>query len=382
MAHRLGSLRRCFGCGSHTLCRHHGDAAGVQHGLGFQLCQHVAASGQCGLDDGFDGSRVGALMGLQSRRRFGQFRLVKPVVHQHGKRLHRLLGRVVVGDARVLEDLSRLGHRLVAQPAAHHPGRFAHLVAGQRHQRPRNVVTRHNGGRRVDEQHRAGGGIVIQHLQCIHVALHRRITNDVHRVAVRPVGRQYSIQLRLDGIAQFRQCHPDRRRRVRRHHARPAAIGQHRDGVAAVGAKARQRLGCQKQLLQRVDTQHTGAGDGCVKHHVRPRQRARVRGRRQLPLRRAPGFDDDHRLVARRRPRGRHELAWRLDRLRIQQNRPRVRIAGQVVEHVAKINVGMFTHGHKMRKPNAPPLRPVQHGGDQRARLRDKSQFPRLGVDV
>ena len=102
-----------------------------------------------------------------------------------------------------------------------------------------------------------------------------------------------------------------------------------------------------------------------------------MRGGGLLALRAAAGLDDDDRLVARRRARGRHELPRLVDRFDAQQDGARVGVAAQVVEHVAKVAIGVLAQRAAVRKADLPRLGPVQHGGDQRARLRDKRQLAR-----
>jgi hypothetical protein len=109
---------------------------------------------------------------------------------------------------------------------------------------------------------------------------------------------------------------------------------------------------------------------------ARPARRCAMRRRARLG--RAAGLDDDHRLVARRRARGRHEFA-RLRRTRCtagwrgcghrcpgsparrQSPRRRCRPARRSAKSRSGAAVG-----------------PVQHGGGQRARLRGKRQRARL----
>ncbi len=136
-----------------------------------------------------------------------------------------------------------------------------------------------------------------------------------------------------------------------------------------MAAKARQRLGGQEQLLQRVDAQHAGARDRGVEDQVRSGQRAGVRARRRLAGARAAGLDQDHRLVARRRACGRHELARRADRLDVHQDRTRARIGGEVVEQVAEVDVGALAERGEVREADAARAGPVEQRGHQRARL-------------
>ena len=143
--------------------------------------------------------------------------------------------------------------------------------------------------------------------------------------------------------------------------------------------EAGENFGGQKELLQAVHAQHAGAGNGRFMHGIGAGQRAGVRGGGLLSRRAAPGLEHDDRLVARRRARGRHELARVLDRFDAQQDGARVRVAGQVVQHVGSVHVGVLAQCDKVRKTDAARLRPVQHGGDQRVGLRDQGQLARLG---
>ena len=223
------------------------------------------------------------------------------------------------------KDLARLGHRRLAEPASHKSWR---CLDRQRHQGARDVGTRHHRRGRVDEEHSTGCGVVVQDLQGLHVAFHRRVADDVHRVAVRPVGRQHPVQPLERDVVQGGQRDARMRRSVGRHYARAAAVGQDREGFRPIGPESSQCFGRQKQLLKRVYAQHAGARDGCVVDHVRARQRAGVRGCGALALVGTPGLDDDHRLVARRRARRRHELARRLDGFDVQEDGACLRVTG------------------------------------------------------
>ena len=97
---------------------------------------------------------------------------------------------------------------------------------------------------------------------------------------------------------------------------------------------------------------------------------------------RAPGLDHDHRLVASRRARRAHELARNLDRLDVQQDRPRLGIAGEEVQKIAKIHVGLLAQRDEMRKADVAGARPVQHRRHQRAGLRNEGQFAGSGIQV
>ena len=252
----------------------------------------------------------------------------------------------------------------------------------QRGQRLRDLGTGHDRGRGVYQQHGAGSGVAKQDLHGVDITLHRRVADDVHRVATRPVGRQHRIELGHGAGAEPGQGHVHLRGGVSGHDAGTAAVGQHGERRALVGAKTCQRLRGEKQFLQAVHPQHAGARDGGVVDRVGTRQRTGVRGGRPLALRRSTALDDDDRLVPRRSPGGRHELAWRLDRFDVEQDRARRGVGGQVIEHVAEVHVGMLAQRDEMREPDALGVGPVQHRGHQGARLRHKGQLTRPGVDV
>ena len=59
-----------------------------------------------------------------------------------------------------------------------------------------------------------------------------------------------------------------------------------------------------------------------------------------------------------------------------------MRAAGQPVQQVAEVHVGVLTQRDAVRKADAAPGRPVEHGGDQRAGLRHEGQGAGAGVHV
>jgi hypothetical protein len=165
-------------------------------------------------------------------------------------------------------------------------------------------------------------------------------------------------------------------------HAGAAAVGHDRERVVLVRAEARQCLGGEKQVLQGLDAEHAGAPERGVKDEIRRRQRTGVRRRCAHAVSGAAGLDHDHGLGARRGARHRHELARRLDRFDVEQDRARVRIARQVIEQVAEIDVEALADRDHVRKTDPARLGPNEHGGHQGPRLRDESDVAckRVGV--
>ena len=234
----------------------------------------------------------------------------------------------------------------------------------------------------MHEQQRAGVAVGEQRLNGLHIARGRRVADDVDRVRARPRRGQHGIELRTQAFAEFGEFDAGQRRRIRRHHAGAAAIGHQRQVLVIGAAKARERLGRQEQLLQRVDAQHAGTSDRSIEDHVRSGERAGVRGRRLQALAGAARLHHDHRFVARSGACRRHELAWRFDRLDVKQDGARVRVARQVVEQVAEVDVGVFAERHHVREADLPALRPVEHRGDERTRLRHEGHVAGQCVGV
>ena len=233
----------------------------------------------------------------------------------------------------------------------------------------------------MDEQHRACG-VVRERFQCLHVARGWRVANDVHRIGVRPVGGQHRVEPRPQCVAQCGQRHAFGGGGVGRHHASATAVGEHDQLISVVAVEARERFSGEKQVLQGVHAQHAGACNRRVEHRVRPGECTGVRGGGLLAGDRAPGLDHDHRFVARRGARGRHEFARLLDALDVEQDGAGRRVAAQEVEHVAEVDIGAFTERDKVREADAARARPVEHGGDECTRLRHERQLSRQRADV
>ena len=135
-------------------------------------------------------------------------------------------------------------------------------------------------------------------------------------------------------------------------------------------ARVGQGLGGREQLVGGVHAQHAGAPDRGVEHGVAARQGAAFAGGGRQGIVLAPGAQHQHRLAARRRARGRHELARIAQVLQVEQDGAGGAVAGEVIEHVAEVDVGRVAQRDKVGKADAAGARPVQHPDHQRARLR------------
>ena len=65
------------------------------------------------------------------------------------------------------------------------------------------------------------------------------------------------------------------------------------------------------------------------------------------------------------------------DAFRVKQDSPGLRIRGEIIEHIAEIDIGHIAERDNLRKADAARRRPVEHRGDHRARLTDQGDVSR-----
>ena len=229
----------------------------------------------------------------------------------------------------------------------------------------------------MKEQQRIDLRISGEDLERLHVARCGCVADDVDRIGMRPGRRQDAIETRNRGIGQGGQLGPAQADCIGREHAQAAAIGEDRDSLAGQGSSARQGLGCDKQIAGGGNPQCAGASECGVIHIVRSRERARMRSGGSCAIRRTARFDHDNRLVASRRARRRHEFAGMLDRFDIHQDRLRCRIRGEIVEHVAEVDIGRVAERHEMRETDLAGSRPIEQRGGERAGLGHECKIAR-----
>ena len=175
--------------------------------------------------------------------------------------------------------------------------------------------------------------------------------------------------------AQFRQA-------VDGHHADPAAVGHDRQALALELGRAGQGFDGGEDFVDGIDPQHPGAAERGVIDCIGPGQGPGMRGGGGGPGAAAPGLDHQDGFVACGGPPGGHEFAPLVDRFHIQQDRPGVRIAAQIVEYVAEIRVDGIAHGDEVRKADAARPRPIEHRRAQRARLAGEGDIAGQGGQV
>ncbi len=293
--------------------------------------------------------------------------------------VHRLARGLEGRQTGLDQHPSRRRGGMGADPAGQHRPRHGGGAFGDNF---RGLLRRGDGGRRVDRQHGIDVAVAAQGVERRAVARRRRIADDVDRIGARPGRRQHHVET-LDGrrlerrqrAAQFDQ-------RVGRQNAQPAAVAEDGQPVAEEAMAGAQRGDGLEQLVEIGDPQHAGAAEGGVVDGVRPRHRPGMRQRGALGRRAAAGLDDDHRLGAGGGAGGRHELAGVADRLDVEQDGAGFGVDRQVVEHVAEIDVAHVAQRHDMREANAPIDRPVEHRGDDRARLRHEGEAALAGMDM
>ena len=160
-------------------------------------------------------------------------------------------------------------------------------------------------------------------------------------------------------------------------HPGAAAIGQHDQPIARLLSRERQRLGGIEQLGHGADAQHAGAAEGGGVDRIGAGQHAGMRGGRPRSRHGMARLQHQHRFAPRRGARCRHEFAPVGDPLGIKQDRAGIRVGGEVVEHVAEIDIGHVAERDDMREADAARRRPVEHRGHHRARLADEGNVAR-----
>ena len=277
------------------------------------------------------------------------------------------------------ESGARLRRRCAAEPARQH-GK-APLLAALDHG-ARGVRAVGDRRRTVEHQHRVAARIIEQRFQRRRIARARRVADDVDRVAVAPGRRQHAVEPRDGRRRKLGKPAAFGDQPVGREHGDAAAIGQDGEPVALEMLGMGERLDRIEQLDRVPDAQQAGAAEHRVIDRVVSRQRAGVRVRGLRAFRHPARLDHDDRLGARRDARRRQELARIRDRLDVEQDGPHLRLQRQVVEHVAEIDIRHVAERHHVGKADAARRRPVQHRGDDRARLRDEGEVAGQRVDM
>ncbi len=210
------------------------------------------------------------------------------------------------------------------------------------------------------------------------VALGIGVAQHVDRVVVAPRARKEAVEFVHRLIRNRRQLAASLDERIGRQHARTARVGQDRKAPPFGTRLLAQDLGHVKQIGDRIDAEHAAAAKRGVEHVVGSGQRTRVARRRVGRLGRAPGLDDDDRLLERHLARRRQKRARVADRFHVEHDALGARIVAQVVDQIAPTHVEHRPDRHERRKANVLGERPVQDARQQRPALADERDRSRL----
>jgi hypothetical protein len=355
---------------------HRRDAIGDEHRLRLRLGEHAPLLRQHGLDHCPRRLAVGRRQVGLGRRRLEQEVLVAAVGDELHEGAHRLVRRLVGRDAVLGEETAGFERRRLAEPA----GEGGHAVA-------RPEVLDHGLGRveavgdcrrAVHDEDRVGVAVEEHGAERLAVALAGSVADEVDRVRPRPGRRQHRIE-RGHGLGrEGREPAAMLLERVGRQHPGAAAIGEDRQPVPRRGLAGGQRRHRLEQLAELEDAEHAGAAEGGIVDVVGAGERPGMRQRRLGAGGTAPRLDDDDRLRPRRDAPRRHELPCIADALDIEEDRPRRRIEGEVVEEVAEIDVGHVAEGEDVGEAEAAGGGPVEDGGGDRPGLGDEGEVAGL----
>ena len=155
--------------------------------------------------------------------------------------------------------------------------------------------------------------------------------------------------------------------RVGCEHAGAAAVGEDREIVARQMFGRAEDFDGVEQLVQSQHAQETGTLERRVVDGIDACECTGMRSCRFGRCRMPAGFDDDDGFGAGRGACGRHELPRLCHGFDIKQDRARVAVVRQEIEHVAEIDIGHVAQRHEMRKADTARARPVEHRRQHRA---------------
>ena len=280
-----------------------------------------------------------------------------------------------------VEGCARLPHRIAAEPAGEH-------VAG----RPvsstgaiarRDLRARHDRGRRMNEQDGVRLRILEQDLQRLHVALAGASPMMSTGLPRDQVGGRIASSLRNVSGRQRRQTALAQHQRIGRHDPRTAAVGHDRQAVARsaaapapaspphrTGPRSRTLAACPRGESRRRTRRPNRRARRCAKPPPCAPSAARPALTTSTGLFRAAARAADMNLRA---------AVIDFD---VEQDRVRLSVAREIVEHVAAVDIGAVAERDELRETDASRLRPIEHGGDQRARLRHERDLAGQGAGM
>ena len=237
---------------------------------------------------------VRRVIAISQDRRFIQqiqIRRVMPHIHERPRRRVRIRER---RDAGPTQNLIARRHIRAAHPTRQH--RLAETLRVRFQFLRRRRWIGHRLRRKNDEQ-TIRVRVFRRNLQRLRVAFRLRIAEHVDRVVVTPGAGQDLVQLLDGGRRNVRQLAAIENQRIRRQHARPTGIGEHRQPRPFRPRLFREHFGHVKHFGNLIHTQDTTAPERRFEHLITPSHRPGMRRRRFRRALRPPGFDHDDRLV-------------------------------------------------------------------------------------
>ena len=344
-----------------------------QHGLRLLLGQHGAAFGQRFLNDPARPVRVGRHLRhvFERPRRLHQQLLVAVEGGQGAEHLDGELRRMEVHDAVLHEQGAAFRHLGIAEPAQEQ--RLVDFFLQSDHQLGGGKVIG-TDLRCQDGQHAVDAGVVQTGLDRRAVAGRAGVTDDVDRIAPRPVDRQHIVQ-QLDGVlGQRGQFDMIGARAVGGENPRPDAVGHDGQPATLHPVIGRQHPRGGEQLGDGVDPQHAGPLQCDVIDILAGDQMAGMgdAGQRRIV---APRLDDHHRLGTRGHAQRAHEAAGVMQVMDVQQDALGLWVHHQIIENFAEVEVDAVTHRDHAGKADALGVGPVEHCRAQRGRMRHQRQI-------
>ena len=285
---------------------------------------------------------------------------VSGVGNQVHERADRLFRRLVGGNAGLIHDLHALGDRVPA-----HPGRQDRFMALARRAAHRlgGAGGIGHGLRREDHQHGIDALVLHDDFQGLRIAVRRSIAQHVHRIAVRPAGRQKLVELGDRLLGQDGQFALALDELIGGHHARAAGIGEDRQPVALGRALVGQKFRAVEHVFDVedafdarplengfIDGIHAGHGPG-------------VRGGGLGRLGESARFEGHDRLGAGESPARRDELPRFGDRFDVEDDRLRIGGGAEIVDQIGHAHVEHIAHRNEIRETDAGIDGPIEHRG-------------------
>ena len=349
------------------------DAVGLEQAAGLARSEHVRTGGQRLADHAMGNRRVGGIALGQRLRHLHQQLAVAVVIEQPGEGSHAQLGGVESELAELGDDALRFEHRVAAHPASKYVALAARTDTADF---DGDLGRRRERRRRADGHHRIGAAIGEQRGDDLAPDKRPGTGRQDQRIAERGLGFEHASQA-AHGVAG--ECHAPAappNERLDGKAGQAAAAGDDGQAVAGHRPDTRHRLKRLEDVTQRRDAYPAGAAQRRIIDIVA--------GKRRLTGRRggeAAGADGHHRLVARRGPCRRHELAPNGYAVELDEDALGIGIVGQPVDDVGQIDVEAGSKVDDGRKTDPGARGPADDRSGDRGGLRDQRDLAGLGGD-